>query len=760
MKLMIIDGNSILNRAYYGIRPLSSPDGTPTNAIYGFLNILNRLVNQYSPEMLCVAFDLKGPTFRHKAFDYYKAQRKPMPDDLSAQLPILKNILNLMGITILEKEGYEGDDILGSVSKLCNNKDIDCIVVTGDRDSLQLITDNTSVCLVKTSDNLLYDTNRFADEYGFEPSGIIDLKALMGDSSDNIPGVAGIGEKTANELIRTYKNIDEIYDNIDSLDIKASVKNKLIVGEKSARDSYWLASIFCDVPLEFSPQDSLWSTEHYKDGLYISLKKLGLNKIIQSWKIPAESLNEIAVDDKSDEPEIIPEGITVTDDLKSLIKRGFNGNAFDVVIAQYLINPTSKNYDTSASYTRLNKTLTDLNLDDLYYNIELPLTRVLASMEDQGILVDREALESFSTELGLNISDLQQNIYFQAGKSFNLNSPKQLSEVLFDDLGLPDNKKRSTNVEVLESLRPYSPIIDDILEYRELSKLKSTYTDGLQNYISDDGRIHTTFQQTVTATGRLSSTDPNLQNIPIRKELGSKLREMFVAPKGKVLIDADYSQIELRLLAHISDDKEMINLFTSGEDFHRATASRVFNIPYDMVSSVERSRAKAVNFGIVYGMSAFTLANDIHVSNSEAKRYMDSYFDRFSSVAKYREDIIAKAKQDGYVTTMFNRRRYIPELTSPNYSLRQFGERVALNMPIQGSAADIIKIAMNKTYNELQGYNAHIILQVHDELIIECDENECSVVCDLVKKSMEEVAELKVPLVVDVGMGTSWAEAH
>lgn len=755
MKLIILDGNSIVNRAFFGIRMLNAPDGTPTNAIFGFFNILRRIVDNYSPDAVCVAFDVHAPTFRHKANADYKATRKPMPDDLRVQMPILKSILEKMGITILEKEGYEADDILGTVASLCEKQNWDCIVVTGDRDSLQLVSDKTSVCLVKTNEDAVYTPARFFDEYGFAPAGIIDLKALMGDSSDNIPGVPGIGEKTALDLVQRFGSLEDILKDPASLNVKDGVKKKLLAGAESARTSYWLATIFRDVPLPFNPADALFKKE-YDPSLYTLLAGLGLYKIIDRWRIPSVLCEQSA----EAEDDVIPEGITVTDDVKALFKEGFDGKAFDTTIAQYLLNPTAKEYDKKASYTRLNAKLKEFGLEKLYYELELPLARVLARMENNGIRTDRKALESFSLELGEKIEALQSNIWFQAGHEFNINSPKQLSAVLYDELLLPNSKKGSTAAEVLQELRFYNPVIDDILEYRELTKLKSTYADGLREFITEDGRIHTTFQQTVTATGRLSSINPNLQNIPIRKQSGSELRKMFVADEGNVLVDSDYSQIELRLLAAISGDENMIEAFTSGEDFHAVTASKVFNVPLSQVDSTLRSRAKAVNFGIIYGISAFSLSNDIGVTPKEAKAYIEAYFARFEGVRAYMNAVKAKAYEDGFVTTLYGRRRDIPELKSSNFNMRQFGERIALNMPIQGTAADIMKIAMCSVDKALEGTDAKLILQVHDELLVECPEKDRNAVENILKSCMEGVASLSVPLLVETGSGKSWWEAH
>ena len=759
MKLMILDGNSIANRAFFGIRMLNAPDGTPTNAVFGFLNILHKLVNVYKPDALCASFDLHAPTFRHEANADYKANRKPMPEDLRVQMPIIKDIIGKMGINIYEMEGYEADDVLGTVSKKCEDDDVECIVVTGDRDSLQLVSEYTSVCLLKNTEDILYTPEKFYEDYGFAPKGMIDLKALMGDSSDNIPGVPGVGEKTAMSLIQKYHNLDNILSDIDSLDIKEGMKNKLRSGQESARTSYWLATIFRDVPLNFTVDNNNWNRE-FDPGLFDTLSKLGLYKIIDKWKVKKPESTDDNLASSVIEHDDIPDGLTVTDDVKTLYKQGFDGFAFDTTIAQYLLNPTAKDYRQTASYIRLNNQLEEYGLKDLYYSVELPLAKVLAKMELAGIATDKNALEAFSAQLGERIESLQSNIFFQAGKEFNINSPKQLGEVLFNDLMLPDLKKGSTAADVLQGLRILNPIIDDILEYRELSKLKSTYTDGLQDYIADDGRIHTTFQQTVTATGRLSSTDPNLQNIPIRKELGSELRKMFVASPGNVLVDADYSQIELRLLASISNDDAMIDSFNSGEDFHAVTASKVFNVPLSGITPLLRSRAKAVNFGIIYGISAFSLGNDIGVTPKEAKAYMEAYFARFEGVRKYMDDIRARAYENGYVTTLYGRRRDIPELRSSNFNTRQFGERVALNAPIQGTAADIIKMAMIAVDNALENLNARLLLQVHDELVVECPEEEAEQVRTVLKDCMEGVAKLRVPLIVETGIGKNWGEAH
>ena len=849
MKLVILDGNSIVNRAFYGIRQLSAPDGTPTNGIYGFLAILRKLIDAEKPDSLCVAFDLKAPTFRHKRYDGYKAQRKGMPEELAVQIPILKEVLDEMGILRLELEGYEADDLLGTVGKRCEASGWDCRIVTGDKDSFQLISDATHVCHVKSrmgqTETKEYTPELFREEYGFEPVRIIDLKALMGDSSDNIPGVPGVGEKTAMDLVQRYGTLQHIYGKLDELDIKEGVRKKLREGRESAELSYELATICTAVPIEFEPADALWH-DNYKRGLYGLFKKLGFNKFIEKWGIEASQdtsgAAEISHMHRSDAPtydelsaavkaaELIAvtagenldsleicDGKTVYtahwsalgDDYDKLLRLVFSdgvkkvshnvkelmsrllaeglpldGFVYDTALAAYLLDATESDYDLHRVSMRYcgaelsgaeaiyrlkpvtEEKLKELQMDKLYYEIELPLCRVLAEMQDTGFMVDRMALSAFGDSLTGSIDALRNEIYKQAGGEFNINSPKQLGEVLFERLVLPAGKKTktgwSTNADVLEKLRGKHPIIDMILDYRMLTKLKSTYADGLLKLIDPDGRIRTNFQMTVTATGRLSSTEPNLQNIPVRKELGAQIRKMFIASEGKVLVDADYSQIELRLLAHISGDEHMQAAFMSGEDIHRVTASQVFNTPLSEVTSLQRSRAKAVNFGIVYGISSWSLAQDIGVFPNEAKAYMDAYLEKYSGVREYMKNIVEKAKAEGYVKTLYNRRRALPELKSSNFNTRSFGERVALNMPIQGTAADIIKLAMVNVYNRLkaEGLESKLILQVHDELICECPEHEAQRVAELLSEEMSGAAKLSVPLTVDAKIGHSWAEAH
>ena len=851
MNLMILDGNSIVNRAFYGVRQLTAPDGTPTNAVYGFLAILQRILEEQKPDALCVSFDLKAPTFRHKAYEGYKAQRKGMPEELALQMPILKEVLDAMGIRRYELEGYEADDILGTASRICEERGWCCTVVTGDKDSLQLVSEKTTVCNVKTrmgqTEVILYTPERFFEEYGFEPKQMVDLKALMGDSSDNIPGVPGVGEKTAMDLVQRYGTIEEIYKDISALDIKEGVRKKLAAGEESARKSFWLATILRDVPLDFKPEENLWD-HNYQPGLYELFKRLGFHKFIEKWGLqPAEggesreqsaAMSKIDVDESGMEEllatvrgaELVsviatdgldcleicdgkrvytatwnrcgdpfnqllkllfsPETKKVSHNVKNLMGLllkdglGTEGFVFDTALAAYLLEATENDYSLDRISVRyagaelegaeaafqlygpLDQKLRELHMDKLYYTVELPLCRVLADMEQAGFYVDRKALYEFGESLNSGIAALQESIWGEAGHAFNINSPRQLGEVLFDELMLPSGKKTktgwSTNADVLEKLRGKHPIVDQVLEYRMLTKLKSTYADGLLKVISDDGRIHTNFQMTVTATGRLSSTEPNLQNIPVRKRLGAQIRKMFVASPGMTLVDADYSQIELRLLAHISGDEAMRDAFLSGEDFHAVTAAKVFNVPLEEVTPTLRSRAKAVNFGIVYGISAFSLAQDIGVWPSEAKAYMDAYLEKYHGVRDYMKAIVEQARAEGYVSTLYGRRRSLPELKSSNFNTRSFGERVALNMPIQGTAADIIKLAMVNVYRRLQseGLRARLILQVHDELIVECPEDEAERVKEILKSEMENTAQLSVPLIVDAHIGHSWAEAH
>ena len=849
-KLMILDGNSVVNRAFYGVRPLNAPDGTPTNAVYGFLAILQKLFEGEAPDSLCVAFDLPAPTFRHEMYEGYKAQRKPMPEELAVQMPLLKETLDAMHIRRLEAAGWEADDVLGAVSAICEKSGWACEIVTGDKDSFQLITETTSVLHVKSrmgqTETMLYDRARFEEEYGFAPPLMVDLKALMGDASDNIPGVPGIGEKTALDLVRRYGRVADIYAGLDGLDIKDSVRKKLAAGRESAEMSYTLATISREAPVELKPEDASWSRD-FGPELYAVLDRLGFRRFIEKWglapapeavqeaesrampelsaltaqeaeariraaetlglALPGDDLDSLSLCDGEAiftlnwgelgedynrllrlvfSPEVKKTAHGVKDLMGLALAEGLGteGFVFDTELAAYVLDPTESVYDLGKLTKRylgaelpearaalelmspMRAKLAENGAEKLYFDIELPLCQVLAEMERAGFLVDRKALADFGESLTAGIDALQRGIWELAGHEFNINSPKQLGEVLFDELMLPAGKKTktgwSTNADILEKLIGKHPIIGDILEYRMLTKLKSTYADGLLKVISADGRIHTNFRMTVTATGRLSSTEPNLQNIPVRRELGAQIRRMFVAAPGCVLVDADYSQIELRLLAHISGDETMQKAFKSGEDIHAVTASQVFGLPLSEVTPAQRSSAKAVNFGIVYGISAFSLAQDIKVSPAEARAYIDAYMQKYHGVREYMDRVIAEAKERGYVETLFGRRRPVPELKASNFNTRSFGERVARNMPIQGTAADIIKLAMVNVRRRLraEGLEARLILQVHDELIAECPEREAERVAALLEEEMERAVTLSVPLTAEAHSGHSWAEAH
>ena len=850
MKLMILDGNSIINRAFYGIRMLNAPDGTPTNAVYGFLSTFRRVFDLAQPQAVCVAFDVHAPTFRHEQYALYKAQRKPMPEELAVQMPLLKQTLDYMGVRRLELAGWEADDLLGTVARRCEAAGWTCDVVTGDKDSLQLITDSTHVFNVKTrmgqTDTIEYTPERFREEYGFDPIRMIDLKALMGDSSDNIPGVPGIGEKTAKDLLVRFGTVTDIYRDLDALDIKPGVRKKLTEGRESAELSFDLATIRTDAPIDFALESAVWDHD-YQPELYDWFRRLNFTSLSEKWGLqPADGVSapssalptvdvtnqdalhtlEQAVTAAPYVAVLAPDGLdtltlcdgkacyalswaqlgddynaflrllfsarvrkaghNIKDLMRALLDEGLptDGFVFDTALAAYLLDATAGSYDLPRlAQTYLGEELPDVQsvwalqpvlhekmdaqaMLPLYTDVELPLCPVLARMEQAGFLVDRKALYDFGESLTSSIEQLQQSIWTLAGEPFNIQSPKQLGSILFERLMLPAGKKTktgwSTNAAVLDKLRGKHPIIEQILDYRTLTKLKSTYADGLLKEISADGRIHTNFQMTVTATGRLSSTEPNLQNIPVRRELGAQIRRMFVASPGKVLVDADYSQIELRLLAHIANDETMIAAFRSGEDIHAVTASQVFGVPLAEVTPLQRSHAKAVNFGIVYGISAFSLAQDIGVFQNEAKAYMDSYFAKYHGVRDYMTRVVEQAKADGYVTTLFGRRRDLPELKSSNFNLRSFGERVALNMPIQGTAADIIKAAMVRVDARMRAEHlqARLLLQVHDELIVECPAAEAETVKAILVDEMEHVVDYRVPLLVDAKIGASWAEAH
>ncbi len=845
--IMILDGNSIVNRAYFGIHMLNAPDGTPTNGVYGFIAILQRLLDMEQPDAVCVTFDVHAPTFRHKMSSAYKATRKPMPEELVVQIPLLKQLLDAMGIHRYELAGWEADDLMGTMAARCERAGWTCRLVTGDKDSFQLITDDTHVIHIKTrmgkTETIEYDPVRFRAEYGMEPPAIVDLKALMGDSSDNIPGVPGIGEKSALDLLHRFGSLDGVYENLADPAIKPGQRSRLGAGEDSARLSYTLATIRRDAPIDFDPAEDIWALRPSGE-LYGLCRRLGFGRFIERWGLQAgledapaeaEPLPQVRGDAgaalaavlAADAVAVLPieglDGLTVCDgkavytvtwaaggeDYDRLLRAVFDGEkkkighhvkelmnallgeglptggfVFDTALAGYLLDALAGDYapaklsqkylgrdlDGAQAVWELYGVLPGLlekqGMEKLYYEVELPLCPVLAEMERTGFLADRKALYDFGQELTAGIADIQQRIWDLAGCQFNPNSPKQLGDILFDRLGLPGGKRNprgwSTNADVLERLRDKHPIVGLVIEFRELAKLKNTYTDGLQKAIGPDGRIHTTFQMTVTDTGRLSSRDPNLQNIPVRRKLGAGIRRMFVAGPGSVLVDADYSQIELRLLAHMSGDEVMRQAFLSGEDFHAVTASQVFGLPLEAVTAELRRRAKAVNFGIVYGISAFSLAQDLGVPQAEAKLYIDAYLARFSGVDRYMETTISQAKERGYVSTLFGRRRALPELHASNYNLRSFGERVARNMPIQGTAADVIKLAMIRVHARLAKElpQARLLLQVHDELIVECPADQGEQAAVILKEEMERAVDYTVPLIADAHVGHSWADAH
>lgn len=821
---MIIDGNSIINRAYYGIRPLSTKDGIPTNGIFGFMNILMKHLSDEKPDYLCVAFDLKAPTFRHKEYSLYKAQRKGMPEDLAAQMPHLKELLGAMNIKMLSEEGYEADDIIGTVSAMCEKEGVKCAIVTGDRDDLQLASDTTTVLLTTSRGGQTIvepvDEKAFVEKYRISPSEFIDVKGLMGDTSDNIPGVAGIGEKTAFTLIENFHSIDGVYENIDSPVIKKAQRQKLLDGKDDAYLSKHLAAIVRDMPLDFKIEDAAVK-EYDMPRLTAKLEQLELRKFSERLGIEAAPEKEPEIKE-ADEAVIkeagekdsffffIKEGLffecggaayaceisSVGDILentnikkltfgykkaKHILKDNgieLRGEYYDFELAEYVLNPSKSNYDiesvcpvynlpvSAASlpslYEKQNEKIKENSQESLLYDIELPLAEVLYSIECTGFLVNREELAAFGKMLGERLTAVEEGIYFMAGKSFNINSPKQLGEVLFEDLRLPVVKKSkrgySTDSEVLDKLSGKHEIVDLISEYRTLSKLKSTYADALYDVIQPDGRIRSMLNQTVTATGRISSSEPNLQNIPTRTLLGREFRKMFVAKDGYTLVGADYSQIELRVLAHISGDENMTRAFKNNEDIHSLTASQVFNVPDFLVTPEMRSAAKTVNFGIIYGQGEFSLAKELKISIKAAKSYIQSYFEKYEGVKKYMEETVARAKRDGYVTTLFGRRRYIEELGAKNRNLAAFGERAAMNTPIQGTAADIIKIAMVRVHKALceRCPNSRLVMQVHDELIVEAPPEEKDEVMKILKEEMEGAANLNVPLVAEVKSGKRW----
>ncbi|NLP47315.1 MAG: DNA polymerase I [Clostridiales bacterium] len=862
MRLLVIDGNSIINRAFYGIKLLTTKDGRYTNGVYGFLSIYLKLLEEVKPQAVAVAFDVKGPTFRHEMYEEYKAKRKGMPQELAEQMPILKELLTALGVPHVESAGWEADDILGTLAGACGDGD-ECVIATGDRDSLQLVDENVKVLLASTKmgrpHTIRYDLEKIKEEYKVSPEQLLDIKALMGDSSDNIPGVAGVGQKTATQLIERFGSLDNIYENLESEEIRDSLRARLEKGRDSAYLSKELGRISTEVPIETDFESYLLkkpdvynvtrimadlemfkllerlnldqdaSTQarpqaekedarkvtYFKQedplALLEELKKLGKayflcvysdNNITDMYFSSKDRVTHIAALDPGffeffaafAENEKIKK---FTYDLKSLhafcLRNSIELKSLeaDCMISAYILNPNSSSYDIerlSQEYdlaplvfdgdekaleaARLPELLDVLKdeiakneQEELIKEIEIPLAAVLASMEYEGFLVDKHGLIKYGETIQERINAIEGQVYEYTGYEFNLNSPKQLSQALFEKLGLRPGKKTksgySTGAQVLESLVGDHPVIDLVLEYRMLAKLKSTYCDGMVKVVDDDGRIHSTFKQTETRTGRLSSTEPNMQNIPVRSEPGRELRRFFSAGEGNVLVDADYSQIELRLLAHFSGDEAMTEAFNQGLDIHAITASQVFGMPIEMVTPLMRTSAKAVNFGIVYGIGAFSLAKDIGVTRKEADEYIKGYLAHYGGVADYMENVVQEAKEKGYVQTLYKRRRYLPELTAPNANLRAFGERVALNMPIQGTAADIIKIAMVKVHRRLaeENFKAKLIMQVHDELIVEAPKEEAQLVSQILKEEMENAAKLNVGLVADVHIGKTWYDA-
>ena len=842
MKLLILDGNSVINRAYFGVRPLTNREGLYTHAIYGFLNILEKLEKEEQPDAVCVSFDLHAPTFRHLKYEGYKATRHGMPEELRMQMPVMKDVLRAMNIPIYECQGWEADDVIGTVGRICSNNGWECVVATGDRDSLQLIDENVHVKLVVSkpgqTTTTLYTEEKFREEYGFEPRKIIDLKALMGDSSDNIPGVAGVGPKTATELLMKFGSLDGVYENLEDPSIRPKLREKLEEGKENAYLSYDLATIRPEAPIDFEPKDAIIQP-YNKPELYALFQRLEFVKLIDKYGLRSAAVEAPKAEctfvplPKCDElpQEKLPCAVYLSEDgslgiawekgvsaltpmevqmmadflagrqdcichdMKTTMHRldelglCYGEFSFDTALAAYNLNPSQSDYPISKLATNflglsvedgdaaacaealwhlkpvLKEELQKQDMTALYETIELPLCPVLYRMEKEGVAIDKQQLEQFGLMLTQRISDCEKLIYSYAQEAFNINSTKQLGELLFDKLGLPPVKKTktgySTNAEVLEKLRDKHPIVPAIMDYRMLTKLNSTYADGLMKVICEDGRIRTTFQNLVTATGRLSSTEPNLQNIPGRTDLGAEIRKMFVPREGCVLVDADYSQIELRVLAHIADDAVMQNAFISGQDVHSVTASQVFGVNIEDVTALQRRHAKAVNFGIVYGISEFSLAEDIGVSRWEAKDYIESYLEKYSGVRQYMKQVVADAREVGYTQTMFGRRRYIPELAASNFNIRQGAERIALNTPIQGTAADLIKLAMIAVDKALRAEfpQAKLLLQVHDELIVECPEEIAPQVAALVSREMEGIAALKVPLTAEAKIGKSWYDA-
>ncbi len=839
MKILALDGNSILNRAFYATPVLTSKSGEFTNAVYAFLRILGKLTDIERPDGICAAFDLPYPTFRHKKFPGYKAGRRPMPEELARQVPLAKETLRDCGVVVLEREGYEADDILGTVAALATGAGYECAIATGDRDAFQLVSDSVSVLLTKSKGGApvleKITPAVIMERYGVTPPGMLEIKALQGDTSDKIPGVPGIGEKTAGELVRRYGDIATIYANLDTLDVRETVREKLRAGRESAFLSRDLGEIRRDVPLGVTPDNIAAAKPDYPE-LRRLFTRLEFFSILEKLELPpAEEETGGEVFAVCAEPPVAPAAVDLfftpegvyavaegkichssfdeswlldlisdgnvrkrVNDAKSVYRyaaergRTAGGVEFCSRLAGYLLDPSSPDYSEErllAGYhigtpevegggeeeryaarfsllcDAMERSVAEAGQEKLLREVEIPLAEVIAEMEETGFLIDSEGISRYGEELQRKIDALESRVYEAVGEPFNLNSPKQLGEALFDKLKLPGGRKTrrgySTNAEVLESLRGLHPAVEDLLEYRHLSKLKSTYCDSLPEMADGEGRVHSTLNQTETRTGRLSSAEPNLQNIPVRRPEGRELRRYFLASPGYLLCDADYSQIELRVLAHVSGDEAMRAAFLAGEDIHAKTAAGVFGTPESDVTPTMRSRAKAVNFGIVYGIGAFSLAKDLGVSRAEAESYINTYFETYPGVARYMSDVVERAKADGYVSTLFGRRRMLPELRSGNARTRSFGERVARNMPIQGTAADIIKIAMVRVYGRLKREipAARLLMQVHDELIVEAPESEAQAAARILREEMESAVEFSVPLTVDVHTGRTWYEA-
>ncbi len=843
MKLLAIDGNSIVNRAFYGIKLLTTKDGRYTNGIVGFMNILLKLLADEKPDAVAVAFDLPAPTFRHKRYDGYKGTRKGMPEELAQQMPLLKELLGDLGYRMVTAEGYEADDILGTLAAGCAKAGDECVIATGDRDSLQLVSPTTRVLLASTrmgrSVTINMDEAAVREKYGVEPRQLIEVKALMGDASDNIPGVGGVGEKTALALISEFGSLAGVYENLDSDKIKPAVRAKLERDKEQAEMSRYLAEIVTDAPIDASAADYRRTEGHPAAAarllasleMYGLLEKLGLQEAdtlaapeeetaqlneVGEQPLPAALSGRVAIGLRSDGGYSVVQGdrlyraapedpaflALLTD--AAVEKRAFDtkplyalaarqgerakGIVFDGKLAAYLLNPAAGSYDPvrlaaeykvapafSASdpaaglldplFDALAAAVEAQGMTRLLVEIEQPLAEVLASMELTGVQLDTDGVRRFGEELRAALTAELDEIYRLVGYEFNLNSTRQLGDALFSKLGLPAKKKTksgwSTNAETLESLRGVHPVIDHILLYRSYQKLNSTYVEGLLRVVGEDGRVHSVFNQTETRTGRISSSEPNLQNIPVRTELGSRLRRYFIAPQGSVLLDADYSQIELRILAAISGDKNMQKAFADGEDIHRATASRIFGVPFEMVTPQLRSRAKAVNFGIVYGIGAFSLSKDVGVSVAEADSFIKSYLNEYSGVREYMERTVKEGHEQGYVTTLYGRRRPLPEINAANRNVRALGERMAMNTPIQGTAADIIKLAMIRVFRRLadEGLRAKLVLQVHDELIVEAPAAEAQRAAAILGEEMERAADLPVRLIAEVQEGATWYDA-